>query len=387
MTDGVAAAAPAAAPATDSFSAGSGGLGVGSASSFDSALGSAALPGTLIGGTNLSSDLFSPTPLSTVAPSFGSTSFDPPASLLGSSTPSLFDPTPLAPGLTMGFSSPFDFSSTQPGAFTSLSSAFGPAPLTNASTETPNLFDRIGDRIGTNFDRMFSSPLGPGQEYQDFVAPFTQPTGNWTDNLTWPFQMFNRAALLGVPAAFDGAGRLIGATYHSAVDAGVETAVTLGMDRSSAERLGRDIHAMPEAFAGMPGALMPMRAGAVRTPGAWQAVDESMSARAAAYQAQITGRPGEAYIVGGVRFDGLDARGLIDAKGPGYATFVRDGEFRSWFTGADDLVAQAQRQLNVAGGQPVTWHVAEAEAATAIRNLLQERGIQGISVVHTPANP
>jgi filamentous hemagglutinin len=112
-----------------------------------------------------------------------------------------------------------------------------------------------------------------------------------------------------------------------------------------------------------------------------------MSERAAAYQAQITGRTGQSYVVNGVKFDGVGAQGLLDAKGPGYATFVRNGQFRPWFNGAEDLVAQAQRQIAAANGTAITWHVAEAEAATAIQNLLRSRGIQGITVVHTPPVP
>jgi filamentous hemagglutinin len=112
-----------------------------------------------------------------------------------------------------------------------------------------------------------------------------------------------------------------------------------------------------------------------------------MSERAAAYQTQITGRTGEFYVVNGVKFDGVGAKGLVDAKGPGYAKFVKDGQFKPWFNGADDLVAQAQRQIAAANGTPITWHVAEAEAATAIQNLLRSKGIQGITVVHTPPVP
>jgi hypothetical protein len=157
MTDGV-GAAPAAAPAADSSSAMSGGFDsamsggfdAGSVSSFDSALDSAGSLSTLgsidtsslTGGTSLSSDMFSSAPLSTTAPSsFGSTSFGSTSpddgSLLGTtslsaplglSSPSLFDPAPLSSNTPIGFSSTLDFSSAMPGAFTGLSSSFGPAP-------------------------------------------------------------------------------------------------------------------------------------------------------------------------------------------------------------------------------------------------------------------
>jgi len=110
-----------------------------------------------------------------------------------------------------------------------------------------------------------------------------------------------------------------------------------------------------------------------------------MSARAAAYQAQVTGRAaGSVYTVNGVKFDGFIDGVLQDAKGPGYATFVRNGQFQPWFQGADELASQAQRQIAAAGGTPITWSVAEADAATAINHLFESRGISGISVVHVP---
>jgi hypothetical protein len=66
---------------------------------------------------------------------------------------------------------------------------------------------------------------------------------------------------------------------------------------------------------------------------------------------------------------------------------VKNGKFAKWFTGADDLVAQANRQLAAANGAPITWHVADPEAAAAIRNLFNAKNITGINVVHTPAVP
>ena len=120
-------------------------------------------------------------------------------------------------------------------------------------------------------------------------------------------------------------------------------------------------------------------------PGNWTPVNESMSPRAAAYQEQITGRSGQAYIVDGVKFDGYSPdEGLLEAKGPGYANFVKDGQFQGWFTGRDALISQAESQSRAADGTPVTWHVAEPQAATAMQNLFQSRSIQGINVVNTP---
>lgn len=122
-------------------------------------------------------------------------------------------------------------------------------------------------------------------------------------------------------------------------------------------------------------------------PGAWRTVNEAMSGRAAAYQSQITGRAGESYLVNGVKFDGFEAGTLLDAKAPGYASFVKNGEFRSFFRGQDSLLSQAQRQVTAAQGVPITWHVAEPTAADAMRALLSTNRVKGVTVVHTPFAP
>jgi hypothetical protein len=116
-------------------------------------------------------------------------------------------------------------------------------------------------------------------------------------------------------------------------------------------------------------------------PGAWGAVTESMSARAAAYQMQIAGHPiTEGYIVNGVKFDGLTNGVLTDAKGY-YAQFIENGQWKPWFTGEQGLLDQAQRQINVAGGTPIRWVFAEAEAASLVERILQSRGYSGIEIV------
>lgn len=145
----------------------------------------------------------------------------------------------------------------------------------------------------------------------------------------------------------------------------------------------------PTAKGIMPGAAANETALASTTakagPGAWGAASESMSARAAAYQDRITGAAdGQVYRVGGVKFDGFTDGVLQEAKGPGYAQFVRNGEFQPWYRGADALVGQAQRQLGAAGGSPITWSFAESDAAAAARNLFSDRGISGINVAWAP---
>ena len=120
-------------------------------------------------------------------------------------------------------------------------------------------------------------------------------------------------------------------------------------------------------------------------PGQWARVSEAMSRRAASYQAKITGRPGWVYKVNGVKFDGYSNGVLQEAKGPGYASFVKDGKFQRWFHGRAGLVDQGQRQEGAAGGRPITWSVAEEPAAHAIEDLFDQANIVGIDVVHVPA--
>jgi hypothetical protein len=63
--------------------------------------------------------------------------------------------------------------------------------------------------------------------------------------------------------------------------------------------------------------------------GQWEAASESMSARAASYQAQITGKSSEIFRLNGVKFDGYNNGVLLEAKGPGYANFIENGQFRT----------------------------------------------------------
>jgi filamentous hemagglutinin len=127
--------------------------------------------------------------------------------------------------------------------------------------------------------------------------------------------------------------------------------------------------------------------GGVCSAQGWTDVNEAMSARAAAYQAQITGRTGQAYIVNGTKFDGLVDGVLTEAKGPGYANFVENGQFQPWFQGQYGLVDQATSQLAAANGAPIAWQVAEQEAVAAIQNLFGANNISGISVFWTPFVP
>lgn len=121
-------------------------------------------------------------------------------------------------------------------------------------------------------------------------------------------------------------------------------------------------------------------------PGQWEPKNHHMSERAADYQEQVTGSPpGTEYVVDGVAFDGFAEGTLLDAKGPGYENFLdENGEWKPFFEGQEELVNQAQRQLDAAGDTPVEWRVAEERAAEAIDRLLDGAGLGDIEVVHVP---
>ncbi|AKF84175.1 hypothetical protein MFUL124B02_40725 [Myxococcus fulvus 124B02] len=173
----------------------------------------------------------------------------------------------------------------------------------------------------------------------------------------------------------------------------------------SIERVAVPVGRAAAVLGGGPGAaIILQRAGTVATgagpseePGQWAPAHESMKPRARRYQEQISGHPfDDAYWVGGtstkdggVKFDGFKDGVLLEAKGPGYAKFFEDLEPKRWFrnSGAQRLIEQAQRQVDKVRGKgiPIEWHVAEPDAAKAMRKLLGEAGVGGIKIVHTPA--
>jgi hypothetical protein len=123
---------------------------------------------------------------------------------------------------------------------------------------------------------------------------------------------------------------------------------------------------------------------AIQGPGAWSTVNEAMSARAAAYQVQVTGHDiAQGYIVNGIKFDTFANGTLVDAKSY-YSQFVSNGEFMPWFNGQAEFINQAQRQLAVAAGTPVQWVFAEPQTAAAVSNLLRNNNIVGIDIVVRP---
>lgn len=83
--------------------------------------------------------------------------------------------------------------------------------------------------------------------------------------------------------------------------------------------------------------------------GKWAAVTESMPARSLAYQVAMGGPIGQAFVVNGVKSDGVTKAGvLLETKGLGYSKFVKNGRLVDWFKGADAMVEPALRQLAAA---------------------------------------
>ncbi|CAM3167312.1 Tox-REase-5 domain-containing protein [Corallococcus soli] len=167
------------------------------------------------------------------------------------------------------------------------------------------------------------------------------------------------------------------------------------------ERVAVPVGRAASALSGGPGAAILLQRANTATPpagpGKWGPAEESMSARARRYQEQISEHPAdEAYWVGGVgknsggvKFDGFRDGVLLEAKGPGYARFFEELDPKGWFShsGARALVEQARRQSEKVRnlGVPIQWHVAEQQAADAIRTLLMRNRINGVQVVYTPA--
>jgi hypothetical protein len=90
------------------------------------------------------------------------------------------------------------------------------------------------------------------------------------------------------------------------------------------------------------------------------------------YQEQISGRPADwAYEVAGVQFDGYTDGVLLEAKGLGYESFIKNGELLPFFDARRRTIIQASRQSEVADGRPVVWSVANLSTTQAIRRLLR----------------
>ncbi|WP_257451390.1 restriction endonuclease fold toxin 5 domain-containing protein [Archangium lipolyticum] len=126
-------------------------------------------------------------------------------------------------------------------------------------------------------------------------------------------------------------------------------------------------------------------------PGQWVEDTSSMSEQARDYQAQVTGAPKRwAYKVCRdgecVNYDGYEPKTgtLLEAKAREYAKWFDEKlDPRFNYEGLEDMVAQAERQLRVAGGRPLRWHVAEPRMVAVLRKWFDLNDLQAVEVVYT----
>lgn len=110
-----------------------------------------------------------------------------------------------------------------------------------------------------------------------------------------------------------------------------------------------------------------------------------MSDASRAYQKQITGKEGQAFLQNGVKFDGENNGTLIEAKGS-YNNFVnkKTGEFYDWFNGQNSLADQANRQIAASKGAQINWYFSDQSSMNATKSLFQTQGIKGINYIYEP---
>nr|WP_239578526.1 Tox-REase-5 domain-containing protein [Archangium primigenium] len=120
-----------------------------------------------------------------------------------------------------------------------------------------------------------------------------------------------------------------------------------------------------------------------------------MSEQARAYQAQVTGAPrrwsykvcreGEC-----AHYDGYDPKTgtLLEAKAREYEKWFDDNLRPRWnYEGLGGMLEQAERQLRVAGGLRLRWHVAEERMVMVLRKHFNAVGLQSVEIVYTPPLP
>jgi hypothetical protein len=122
-----------------------------------------------------------------------------------------------------------------------------------------------------------------------------------------------------------------------------------------------------------------------QSTGKWEDVNESMSSNSRDYQEKITGHRNQAWVENGVKFDGYSDGRLIDTKAH-YGDFVDSstGQFKDWFSGKNELVNQANRQIQAANGIPIDWYFQESAAMNATQMLFNQNGITGIRFIFMP---
>ncbi|RKM58586.1 hypothetical protein D6856_12595 [Butyrivibrio sp. XB500-5] len=130
-----------------------------------------------------------------------------------------------------------------------------------------------------------------------------------------------------------------------------------------------------------------LKSGKETLSGEWKKVNENMSDFSRAYQTQITGEEGAAWVQNGVKFDGMKDGILLDAKGK-YSQFINEstGEFYEWFSGKQSLINEAKRQIVASEGAKIQWYFAEEETLNVVQDLFMDNGITGIELIFEAAD-
>ncbi len=172
------------------------------------------------------------------------------------------------------------------------------------------------------------------------------------------------------------------------LSAGTATAVVGAGAASASVVLLAQQGGSPATGATAPGPWPPPPQG----PGRWIEKTEHMPEESLRYQSQVAGAPpGWVYRIRTgpgpkdyVDFDGFKNGLLLELKGTGYLKLLQKMYGKPWFTGMEEMIEQAQRQLKAARGTPIQWHFAEREVADLMRKLFKEKDLGRIKVVHTP---
>ena len=122
-------------------------------------------------------------------------------------------------------------------------------------------------------------------------------------------------------------------------------------------------------------------------PGLWAEGRNHGSARAKAYEEQVTGvTVDRSYYVNGVEFDGYDGTHLLDAKGERYSIFIQSG-WAPYEPGG--LVETAIRQADAVRptNTPIQWYIAEKDTYQTLKDSKDLGEFpEEIEIFHHPPN-
>ncbi|ATB44372.1 hypothetical protein CYFUS_009859 [Cystobacter fuscus] len=173
------------------------------------------------------------------------------------------------------------------------------------------------------------------------------------------------------------------------VAGGAATTVGVNLEALSILHMAGRGPGKPSGASGKAGT--PSKTASAQGPGKWTYKKPTTKSKDSLdYQEQVTGRPAWwVYKIGEVEFDGIKAKELLEAKGPGYCSFFNaDGTPKYWYSQSgkfNEMMKQAEAQSRVAHdlGLPLIWHVADANVAKFLRKIFADRRWNNITVQHT----